>query len=361
MAAGEAIAMQVEAQPLAAPANWCSTLAQAGAVIEGGAVMNFGDEFGESALAQTGTVIADLSHFGLIAVEGPEAQKFLGSLFTGDVKLVSPTMGQFTSWCDGKGRMQATFWLFMRGEAYYLLLPQDLLGVTQARLKQFLLRTKATVAEASANLVRVGLSGAALATRLAPVLGATLPEARGETVELNGITLVAIPGADQVRWLALGTEEGMSALWEAAATSARPVGKAAWDLLDIMAGVPLLQPATSGEFIPQMLDLEALGGLSFKKGCYPGQEVVARLQYRGQLKRRLYKACIASGTLPAPGARLYGTSTSESVGMVLAAARDSSGGILLLAVVVIEQKTSGDIHLGSPQGPRVEFTERDVP
>jgi hypothetical protein len=240
MAAGEAIAM-IESPPvLEAPEPWCASLEQAGAVFEAGAVVSYGDAAGELAAATSASVVADLSHFGLIGVEGPEAQKFLGSLFTGDVKQVTPTLGQFTSWCDGKGRMLATFWLFMRGDAYYLLLPKAQLTPTVARLKQFLLRTKATISDASANLVRLGFSGAELGERLASILGVALPALRGEAVELGGCTFLSLPAAGRPRWLALGSAELMQALWGDAVKSARSVGKAAWDLLDILAAVPML-------------------------------------------------------------------------------------------------------------------------
>jgi folate-binding protein YgfZ len=139
-----------------------------------------------------------------------------------------------------------------------------------------------------------------------------------------------------------------------------PVAGAVWSLLDILSGIPLLGPATIGEFVPQMLNLEALGGLSFTKGCYPGQEVVARLHYRGQLKRRLYLAHIVTDEVPPAGAKLYGPGTAESVGMVVSAARSGPGMVAVLAVVVIEQKALGGIRLGDAQGPVLEFSESDA-
>ena len=370
MAAGEAIVMQGPGaagipasdpqSALVTPGEWQRVLEQAGALIEGNAVYGFGDDDSQLAQAQSGDVMADLSHFGLIAVEGPEAQKFLASLFTGEVRRVTPSLGQFTSWCDGKGRMLTTFWLFMRGETYHMLLPLDMVPSTLARLRQFLLRTKAKITDASANLVRLGLSGAGLEARLASVLGGKPPTVQGETAEFYGCSLVAIPGAGQPRWLAIGSAESIKRLWDGLLPAALPVGSAAWCLLDILAGIPFLQTATSGEFIPQMLNLEALGGLCFTKGCYPGQEVVARLQYRGQLKRRLYLAYLDSEQVPSPGAKLYGANTSESVGTVISAALCGAGRVALLAVVVIEQKALGEIHLADLQGPKLNFVEAET-
>ena len=294
--------------------------------------------------------VADLSHFGLVAVSGPEACQFLGSLFTGDVRLVSRSQGQFTSWCDGKGRMLATFWLFMHGDSYCLLLPEALVSATLARLKQFLFRTKASIRDASAELARIGLSGPGIAA----ALGTEAP-AMGATFELEGCTLVALGSAPQPRWLAIGPAASMETLKAARLPDVAPVSSREWALLDILAGIPTLLPETSGEFIPQMVDLEALGGLSFNKGCYPGQEVVARLHYRGQLKRRMVLASVTADSVPAPGTKLYTPATSESVGMVLAAAPNGPATSALLAVIVIEHQERGDIRLGQADGPRLAF------
>jgi folate-binding protein YgfZ len=302
-------------------------------------------------------VAADLSHFGLIAVVGPEAQKFLASLFTGDVRQVSPAQGQFTSWCDGKGRILTTFWLFMRSEAYYLLLPKELLPSTLARFRQFLLRSKATISDASGELVRLGLCGQGLMPWLADVVGGRPATARGETRTFGDCTLVALGGDRHPRWILVGPATAADAIRKKLQPGFMPVDASAWSLLDILAGIPLVMPETSGEFIPQMLNLEALGGLCFTKGCYPGQEVVARLQYRGQLKRRMYLAYIDGEEVPRPGSKLYGPGTSESVGMVLSAARAGEVKVALLAVIIIDQKAQGEIRLGDLQGPRLDFLE----
>ncbi len=339
------------------PLEWYLVLELAGAQFEGSRVSRFGLDEAERGRVMSGDAVADLSHFGLIAVEGPDARKFLSSLFTGDVRQISPTQGQFTSWCDGKGRILTTFWLFMRGETFYLLLPQELVPTTRARLRQYLLRTRASITDASGSLVRLGLSGPRLAARLEAILGAQAPMAQGETHTAGGCTLIAIGATPQPRWLAVGPVGKMNKLWENLHPKTMAVDAGAWSLLDILAGIPMVTLATSAEFIPQMLNLEALGGLSFTKGCYPGQEVVARLQYRGQLKRRLYLAYVDSDRVPPPGAKLYGPGVAESVGMVLSAACAGAGKVALLAVVVIERKDSGDIHLEGLQGPRLDFRE----
>ncbi|MDF9391089.1 MULTISPECIES: YgfZ/GcvT domain-containing protein [Methylococcus] len=346
MAAGEALKVQMPGcAALNAPAEWVDFLDRCGPAVGDGAELALGSD-----------IIVDLSHFGLIEVKGEEAGKFLGSMLTGDVRLVSETLGQFTSWCDGKGRIQATFWLFLRDGAYYLLVPEELLASVVTRLKMFLLRTKATITDASDKLARLGLSGAGITH----MLGSALPESRGGTASVGDCTLVALGGEPRPRWLAVGAPSAMIALWSKLAPAARPAGAGAWSLLDILAGIPYIAAATAGEFIPQMLDLEALGGLSYKKGCYPGQEVIARLHYRGQLKRKVFLAHVDCTEVPASGTRLYRPGFDESVGLVVSAAKDGrEHSVTMLAVAVIEQKALGDIRLGNPSGPLLVFADQD--
>lgn len=355
MAVSEAMTMPDADQRTGATSAWRAMLVRAGALFDGDRVTAFGDAEAERGCALSGDVVADLSHFGLIAVQGPDAPAFLASLFPGDVRLISASQAQFTGWCDGKGRLLATFWLFMRGEVYYLLLPMALLGSTMARLCQFRLRSKVAIADASGELARLGLSGPGLAASLAPTVAEPLPLARGETVGFGDCTLVSIGAPPFPRWIAIGPVDSLQAFWESLGTTAKPVGADVWSLLDVLAGIPLLVSETSGEFVPQMVNLEALGGLCFTKGCYPGQEVVARLHYRGQLKRRLYRAFVDSEELPQPGAKLFAPNTSESVGMVVSAAFAPQRKIAVLAVVVIEHQERGEIFLTGLQGPRLQF------
>ncbi|CAL1240572.1 YgfZ/GcvT domain-containing protein [Candidatus Methylocalor cossyra] len=359
MATFETLAPQAAstAVPPPAEASWRALLEQSGARLEEGSVVDFGRGEEERRLALKSEVLADLSHLGLIEVRGEDAQKFLANLFTGDVRLVSPERGMFTSWCDAKGRAQATFWLLMRDGAYLLVLPRERVPSVLAGLKRYQLRTKVTLTDRSGELPLIGLAGPGMADRLSAALGAAPPGEVGETGAYGGCTLMAIHGQPHRRWLGLGEAKAVAGLWRSLLPGASPVGREAWSLLDILAGIPLLVGETSGEFIPQMLNMEALGGLSFSKGCYPGQEVIARLHYRGQLKRRLYLAFVSSDRVPAPGTSLEGEGLTESVGTVLAAARHPDGRVALLGVLKIEEKGRGPVHLGDAQGPVLAFVE----
>jgi folate-binding protein YgfZ len=366
MATGEAIIAQRHekaAVPAGQPAGdgcphaWRAILERSGAGFDPDGVMDFGQIDAERRQALSADVMTDLSHYGLIEAKGEDAQKFLASLFTGDVRLVSTEKGLFTAWCDAKGRTQATFWLFLHSGAFYLLLPKGLVKSVLTGLKLYLLRVKATLADASDSLVRIGLSGPSMEARLTALFGSPPPGQAGETRAYGGCTLMAIAGQPFPRWLAIGSAAAVAEVWQGLISTVPPVGRDAWSLLDILAGLPLLMPETAGEFIPQMLNMEALGGLCFTKGCYPGQEVIARLHYRGQLKRRLYRAYVDSDSVPPPGTALHIEGIAESVGTVVSAARHPDGGVALLAVVKIEEKAQGEVRLADAQGPALRFVE----
>ncbi|MDV3241101.1 MAG: folate-binding protein [Methylocaldum sp.] len=339
------------------PELWQAVLEQSGARFDDSGVIDFGHVEAERRQALSADVMADLSHYGLIEVKGDDAQKFLASLFTGDVRLVSAEKGLFTAWCDAKGRAQATFWLFVHDGAFYLLLPKGLVKSVLTGLKLYLLRVKATLTDAGSDLVRVGLSGPSMESRLAALFGAPPPEQAGDTRSYGACTLMAITGQPHPRWVLVGSAAAVAETWQNLLSSVSPVGRDAWSLLDILAGIPLLVPETAGEFIPQMLNMEALGGLCFTKGCYPGQEVIARLHYRGQLKRRLYLAYVAGDSVPPPGTTLHIEGIAESVGTVVSATHHPDGRTALLSVVKIEEKDQGEVRLGDAQGPALRFIE----
>lgn len=364
MAIGETLGLQspgsvsVGAWPLRPlPEGWLAVLERAGARFDAAGVSDYGQPGAEGRDALSRDVMADLSHYGVIEAKGEDARKFLGSLFTGDVRPVSAEHGLFTTWCDAKGRAQASFWLLMHGDAFYLLLPAEMVGPVLAGLKRYLLRVKVTLADAGDRLARLGLSGPGIESRLALLLGAPPPLTVGECRSFGDFSLLAVAGSAHPRWLVLGEPAALASLWQNLGATVSPVGQGAWSLLDILAGIPLLVTETAGEFIPQMLNMEALGGICYTKGCYPGQEVIARLHYRGQLKRQLYKAFLETERLPLPGARLHREGATESVGMVVSTARHPDGRVALLCVIKIEETGQGAIRLEGADGPELSLID----
>jgi hypothetical protein len=292
----------------------------------------------------------DLSHLGLIRAEGPDAGVFLQGQLSNDIRLVDVSHGQLSAYCLPNGRMLALFRVFLRASAYYLQLPAVVQPATLARLKMFVLRAKLNLASADRELIRLGLSGPN-APRLLSVAGLTPPERIDEAGEQDGITLLRLPGPHPRFELIAGLEAGQR-LWTTFAGRAAAIGASAWSWLDIAAGIPTLLPGTIDEFIPQMVNLDLLGGVSFQKGCYPGQEIVARVHHLGRVKQRLYLAHVAVDSRPAVGAPIYGATPDQGVGRVVDAQPAPAGGYDMAVVINLEQVET-PLHLDTWQGPRL--------
>ena len=337
--------------------EWKEFLVSTGARLDadGASVTDFGDAQRERTQAVAGTVLCDLSHLGLIAVRGADTQSFLQSQLTNDAREVSASRSQLSGYCTAKGRLLALFRIFMRGDATYLQLPQELLEPTLKRLRMFVLRAKVTLDDASPALIRIGYSGPDAEQRVRTALGSA-PQAVNDVVEASDVTVLRLPGA-MPRFELIGDLARLRTLWTQLATQAMPVGAAAWSLLDIRAGVPEVLKTSVEEFIPQMVNLPALGAVNFKKGCYPGQEIVARMQYLGTLKRRMYLAHVDATEPPAPATPLYEAGAESAQGHIVHAQRAPQGGCNALAVVVIAAAERGALHLGTPDGPSLKFED----
>lgn len=328
--------------------EWQQFLEQQGARIEQGRVTQFDDPGEERRATANDHVIADLSHYGLIRARDEEAQDFLQNQFSNDVKRVAADRSQLSAYCNPKGRILAAFRLFLREDEYYLRLPAQILPATLQRLRMFILRSKVTLDDASEELVRFGFAGSDAPKRLADILS-RVPAEPDAVRQEDGLTILRLPGPVP-RYEFHGETEAVMALWRRLARQARPVGEECWRWLTIQAGIPEIGAGTVEEFVPQMVNLAALDGVSFKKGCYPGQEVVARMHYLGKLKRRMYLAHVEQPAPPAPGVPLFTASGEPGVGKVVSAATSPEGGSDLLAVIRIASSEE-PLHLGSLDGP----------
>ncbi len=330
-------------------ADWRTFLQNAGAVIDHGHVSHFGNPSVDTQIATTGEVMADLSHRALIAVRGPDAEKFLQGQLTCDVLAVTQSHSQLGAHCSSKGRTLALFRLFRRDETLYLALPETLLESALERLRKYMLMSKLTL-EVETGLAQIGYASVKGVHHLGDLI-TPLPEAVDAADRSGDITVIRIPGSHP-RFELIGPEASLKTLWTQLDVHAAPVGAGPWELLDILAGVPVLSPETVDAFVPQMINLDALRGISFKKGCYTGQEIVARSHYLGKLKRRMFRLhCQVEP--PAAGTSLYSTArrSDESVGAVVAAQAAAEGGTTLLAVLQIEAAGQGELRLGQIDGP----------
>ncbi|MFZ5533831.1 MAG: YgfZ/GcvT domain-containing protein [Pseudomonadota bacterium] len=338
---------------------WTSFLTDVGAEFTDGKLTHFGNPERERRMVLAGPVLADLDHLGLLEVRGPDARSFLQAQLATDVGKVSVEQASFACYLNPQGKVIASFILFMRGEDFYLMLPREQLEDMLARLRRFVLRARVTLEDASETLIRIGISGTALAGDLQDCIGGALPIQPFAVLTVQDTTLVALPGP--ARWLALAPLAEMKDLWQRLQVHGAPVGPEAWALLAIQAGEPFLSAETAEQFIPQMLNLDALGAIGFGKGCYPGQETVTRVRHRGEIKRRLRIGLAQADTAPRSGMSLIraGETAEEAAGTVIAAARHPDGGYLTLAVVRQDVLGAGDITL--PDCGNAVFRPRELP
>ncbi|HEY0721882.1 MAG TPA: folate-binding protein, partial [Gammaproteobacteria bacterium] len=328
---------------------------QSGATLDGSRTLHFGDAAAEHRAAVSGDVIAPLTDLGYVSANGADSEKFLQGQFTNDVRQVTATHSQLSSYCTPKGRILTSFRLLKRGDDYLMQMPAPLLPAFQKRLAMYILISKVKLENASERLATLGLSGSN-AEDLLKGVGLTAPTETDGAATFNGTTLVRLPGA-LPRFQIIAEPTAIQSFWQKLATQAKPIGESAWELLDIHAGIPTVLPETVEAFVPQMVNLHLINGVSFTKGCYTGQEIVARMQYLGKLKRRLFRAHLDSDSVPLPGTELFST-TSESgqgAGKVVMAQPAAQGGVDLLAVVQIGCAEANDVHLTDAQGAKLTF------
>ncbi len=338
---------------------WFETLGAAGARFEDATVLHFGDPDGELAAAAAGDdTVTPLSHYGVIAATGSDAATLLQGQFTTDLRDVKPACSRLGAMCSPKGRILVNARIVAHGGGYLLVMPVELLAGALKRLRMYVLRADVQLEDATEEWAVIGLHGAGVMAA-AGVPGEALTAEVNESMTAGDGVAVRLHGARVPRCLLLAPRHTAPALFTAAAAVGRPAGREAWDLTEVEAAVPQIVAATQDAFVPQMVNLQALGGVSFTKGCYAGQEVVARMQYLGTLKRRMYRARAAVDEAPAPGTPLYAPQSpgGQSVGKVVSAARLPGGGSELLAVLQIKSAEEDSIHLEGPDGPRLDMLD----
>ena len=264
---------------------------------------------------------AKLEGYGLLQAAGADARAFLHAQLTNDIESLPPGQARYAGWCTAKGRLLATFLVIPHGDGFLLQLARDLVPSVQKRLSMFVLRAKVKLTDVGGQWHQYG------------TWGESQPAGELEVVESSGQIAVRI---DSERVLVLDPRP---------LAAERPADD--WTLAEVRAGRALITQATQDQFVPQMVNLELAGGVDFQKGCYPGQEIVARAQYRGEVKRRLYRL---GGAALSVGQSLYADGTSEPAGVVVNAAEGESLAVLQVA--------TGDAKAPlrpAPQSPALEI------
>ncbi|MDR2164156.1 MAG: folate-binding protein [Zoogloeaceae bacterium] len=296
-------------------------------------------------------MVTPLSHLAVLEISGADAETFMQGQFTQDIRTLAPGVARFSAWCSVKGRMLANFVLYpVRENVYHLILAKDLAAFMPGRLRMFILRAKVQVSETSRALL--GLSGAE--TPL-PFPGMDVPTMALTTGAHDGIHAIRLP---DTRLILTMPPQRLAETWNRlidpdTTTPRVPTGQEIWQWQDIRAGLPWITAATSEAFVPQMADFEK-PGVSFKKGCYVGQEVIARAQHLGKVKRRLYR--LESGQPLAAGENLFSPACANQpdpvAGKVVTAAPSPGGGHAALAVLL--ETAATDTRQGGIDGPRLE-------
>lgn len=282
-----------------------------------------------------------MPHLGVIRAVGADAVTFLQGQLTQDVASIGPSEGRLAAFCNAKGRMQASFIVFKRSpEDVLMVCSRDILAATLKRLSMFVMRAKVRLSDATDDFVLYGVAGDAIKSIAS---SAANTGQNDNMTEIGAASLIRLPaGAGQPR-----------ALWCAPAGTALPecppIELALWNWLDVQSGIALISQPIFEAFVPQMLNYESVGGVNFKKGCYPGQEIVARSQFRGTLKRRAY---LVHGAAEATvGQEVFHAADAEQpCGLVAAVAANPSGGFDAIVSLQTSAASAGGLTLGSASG-----------
>src|SRR5690606_39262387 len=229
-----------------------------------------------------------------------------------DVKQLDGSNSHYAGYCNPKGRMLALFFAYAYAGSYYLQLDAQLAESVAKRLRMYVLRSKVAVSDVSEKFVRIGVAG----KNAEQILNQRFPQLPQQVHELasseTGI-VIRLPGPT-ARFEGFVDADRAPALWDQLQQQLKPVDRDAWEWLEVQAGIPDIVPATQEEFVPQMVNLDILGGINYKKGCYTGQEIVARTHYLGKVKRRTQLAHVSSENAPAAGEDVFVEGNAQSIG-----------------------------------------------
>jgi folate-binding protein YgfZ len=288
----------------------------------------------------------ELNHEGILAVRGADAAKFLQGQLTCNLNYLNSEYSSLGARCTPKGRMTSSFRILAEGEGFLLAMANDLLDSQLTDLKKYAVFSKAILSDDSALWTRFGLSGA---DAVLAELGLKLSGEADQMACADGLIAIGLGQGRVELWVPAERAAAITDLLQARLPHAELND---WLLGQVRAGVGQVFGATRELFIPQMINLQAVGGVSFKKGCYTGQEIVARMQYLGRLKRRLQRLKLDGTELPEPGRELFSPVHATSVGEVVLAAR-AADGVELLAVRQDDAVADGNVRLGEDQPLRL--------
>lgn len=314
--------------------------------------MNFADPISEPKAVAKTDVICRLTHDALIAVIGSDSQAFLQAQLCNDVAQVSIQHTQLSAYCSPKGRMLGMFRLIEYGEGFLLLMRAANRDTVLERLQIYVMRSNVTLTPDD-DVLALGLSGPGVTEQLRQTVG-SVPQAVNDCLAAEPLRVVRVPGHHAPRFEIIGPRTPVDELWDSLRGHMHPVSTGYWSWLDIRMGIPTVLPQTVDRFVPQMANLDLIGGVSFHKGCYPGQEIIARVQHLGKLKQRMMLGHVNQVDTVTAGDRVFASDGGEqSVGTVVDSQAGPDGGHDLLAVVQLRNIQAGALSLKHPNGPPI--------
>lgn len=322
-------------------------------------VMNISDEINREQIAAG--FVAPLNDLGLMAFAGEDAANFLHNQLSNDVKNLSENAVRLAGYCTPKGRLLATFLVWKTADVIFLQVPRDMQTALQKRLQMFIMRAKVQQTNASDSKIILGLGGASASKALSSLFPNLPPEpyTKIEHDELGSLLRLSdVWGHARYQWIT--NKETAHKHSAALCQLLHPVSSNAWTLSNIHAGVPQITLSTQEKWVPQMINFDLIGGINFKKGCYPGQEIVARSQYLGTQKRRMALATIATNAetpIQAGMEILCSSDPEQPCGMIVnAITHDGRSDCLVeIKLAALENAKTDPIHLQTLQGPVLQF------
>lgn len=302
--------------------------------------------------AETTTILCDLSQYSTIVIAGDDASSFMQGQFTNDVNNVNDDTSQLNGFCNKKGRMVANFRLFTHQGNYFLSIHNSLVENSISHLQNYVLRSHVAIQDISEQLIHLGISGDHAIELLSPFIDNISEEI--DSVSHNEDYIALRVAGTTPRYEIFCSLEHAKALWEKVSAQAEVVNSSSWDYLNILAGTPFIDINTSEEFVPQMANMELINGVSFSKGCFTGQEIVARMHYLGKLKKRTFKIHIDTEEKPNTGDKLFAENAraGQNTGAILQLEKNPESGYDALAVIQIAD-TESALFLNDANGPAV--------
>lgn len=288
--------------------------------------------------------VCELSYLTFLRAQGAEAIDFLHGQLTNDLEHLPKDNSQRSGYCTPKGRLLCIFRIHHDNESLLLQAHQDVIASTVQRLRKYIMRTKVELG-IDESISSFGVVGQECSITLQKIVG-FLPAEKDACSSGQGISIICHSATNPARYQVIGRAPVLKPLWQTMSDSLPKLGSWAWASMDIEQGLATIFVNTSEQFVPQMVNMDITNAVNFDKGCYPGQEIVARMHYLGKLKTRMILGYVDTASPPLPGDKLYTVDNEQSIGMVVDA-QPGSVGYDILATARLENVQHDDLCLGN--------------